>query len=279
MSECRGIDIRNTLKHYIEQFLKLLPSSCSSDKVINIHISLSADDYTVLKKYVLNDDGTQTELINMIQKLDAIQPITKITVPWTVLTQTALSIGAMCLCIHILIRIKPSIIQLGMYTFLLIFLISIPWNWWRLYQMEKAAHHTTVVRGIPLKCDIHYKKSFVEIIQDLFSLSKEDECVKYHQQLMTDPIWEVAPTKAIMATITRLILEPVEHVGEAISKFIKATLHNLPIYLWPVVLVLISVVFVMTVVVLKLFGSMIAPVCSPRLIRVSGVAPYLKDTM
>ena len=270
MAEYRGIDIGDTLKQYKEQFLKLLPSSCSSDKVINVYISLSADDYTTLKKYIQNDD--QTEIItSIIRQVDATHPVTKIAIPWTALTQTALSIGAMCLCIHILIRIKPSIIQLGMYTFLLTFLISIPWNWWRLYQMEKAAHHTTVARGVPLKCDIHYKKSFVEILQDVFSFSKEDECVKYHQQLMTDPIWEVAPTKAIVATITRLILEPAEHVGEAISKFIRASLHNLPVYLWPVVLILISIVFVMTVVFFRLFGPLVAHVYSP-----GSIAPYLK---
>lgn len=49
-------------------------------------------------------------------------------------------------------------------------------------------------------------------------------------------------------TCIKFILEPASHIGDAISKFLKALLKDLPIALWPVVLValLVGILLVVT---------------------------------
>ena len=52
-------------------------------------------------------------------------------------------------------------------------------------------------------------------------------------------------------TITKFFVEPLEHIGGAISKFFKATLQDLPVYMWPVVLISILIILTLFLVIMQ----------------------------
>lgn len=58
---------------------------------------------------------------------------------------------------------------------------------------------------------------------------QDDPCKKYYELIFVNPLLLVPPTKAISVTIVTFITEPLKHVGEGISDFIRALLKDLPV--------------------------------------------------
>jgi hypothetical protein len=65
---------------------------------------------------------------------------------------------------------------------------------------------------------------------------------------MIDPMWEVAPTRAIAVTFTKFLLEPFEHIGRAPGLFVRAPLKELPVQMWPIALAFMFLVFILVLV-------------------------------
>ena len=82
------------------------------------------------------------------------------------------------------------------YLFGLLFMISVPWEWFRLYQKEYAAKEAQLIKDIPNSCatgnmDITERVSLW--LTGLLSW-KQDECIKYQEAILVDPMWEVSPS-------------------------------------------------------------------------------------
>lgn len=140
------------------------------------------------------------------------------------------------ICFIIYINKYPYCINLYK-IFIFIFVTSIPWNWWHLYKMAIAKKISLTSNGIPKYCyqqDITIGESIKLFIINLFTItSTQDECIKYHQQLLVDPIYEISPTQVFAVTVTKLIITPLEYIGQATGKMINSILSELPIQLWP----------------------------------------------
>ncbi|KAJ8384532.1 hypothetical protein AAFF_G00204470 [Aldrovandia affinis] len=129
--------------------------------------------------------------------------------------------------------------------FAICFFISIVWNWFYLYKTAFAEHQTNIIKmeSINEKCTgvkkIDWKDNLKEWFRSTWTL-QDDPCKKYYEVLMVNPVLLVPPTKAISVTITTFVTEPLKHVGQGISEFLRALLKDLPVTLQiPVLLTIV----------------------------------------
>ncbi|XP_017262516.1 chloride channel CLIC-like protein 1 isoform X2 [Kryptolebias marmoratus] len=152
------------------------------------------------------------------------------------------------------------------------FFVSIAWNWLYLYQAAFAEHQKKIVKmeNFNDKCTgvkkIDWSDSLKEWYRTTWTL-QDDPCEEYYKVLLINPLLLVPPNKAISVTITTYFTDPLKHVGQGISEFLRALLKDLPITLQ--IPVLITIMLLILVVV---YGSVqaafqygiMAPLRRPR---------------
>ena len=129
--------------------------------------------------------------------------------------------------------------------FVILFIISIPWTWVRLYQEELVRKMTISSLPKPKECNPQSMSIFQSFIS---SFHIGDKCERFYASLHIDPLVDVPPTKAIAVTVSKFVLEPLQHLGEAVSKMVTTCLKDLPIHLYPVVLPILLLVWIMLLV-------------------------------
>ncbi|XP_048108857.1 chloride channel CLIC-like protein 1 [Alosa alosa] len=82
---------------------------------------------------------------------------------------------------------------------------------------------------------------------------QDDPCKKYYEVLMVTPILLVSPIKAISVTITTFITEPLKHLGQGISEFLRALLKDLPVTFQILVFFAVFIPVVLSTVVMILY--------------------------
>ncbi|XP_062307001.1 chloride channel CLIC-like protein 1 [Osmerus eperlanus] len=134
--------------------------------------------------------------------------------------------------------------------FAICFFISIGWNWLYLYKIAFAEHQNNFVKmeGFNEKCSglrkIDWSDNLKEWYRSTWTL-QDDPCKKYYEVVYVNPILIVPPTKAISVTITTFITEPLKHIGQGISDFLRALLKDLPVTLQiPVLLTIVLSILV-----------------------------------
>ncbi|XP_061594348.1 chloride channel CLIC-like protein 1 isoform X2 [Cololabis saira] len=156
--------------------------------------------------------------------------------------------------------------------FAVCFFVSILWNWFYLYKIAFAEHQNNIIKmdSVNDKCTgvkkIDWSDSLKEWFRSTWTL-QDDPCKRYYEVLMVNPVLLVPPTKAISLTITTFITDPLKHIGQGISEFLRALLKDLPFTLQ--IPVLLTIVFSILVVV---YGSvqavfqhgLMAPLRRPR---------------
>uniref|UniRef100_A0A665WIE7 Chloride channel CLIC-like protein 1 n=1 Tax=Echeneis naucrates TaxID=173247 RepID=A0A665WIE7_ECHNA len=130
------------------------------------------------------------------------------------------------------------------------FIVSIAWNWFYLYKIQFAEHQRSLAgaNSVYEKCSgmhkMDWRDSLREFFRSTFTL-QDDPCKKYYEDIVVNPILLVPPTKAISLTITTFITEPLKHIGQGISEFLRALLKDLPVTLQiPVLLIVMLAIMV-----------------------------------
>lgn len=83
------------------------------------------------------------------------------------------------------------------FLLILLFVISIPWEWYRLYKKEFAKKQGIMVETLQKHCKTDHELGPVESLSLWWksSFSTEDSsCAKYQEALLVDAVWEVAPS-------------------------------------------------------------------------------------
>ncbi|KAJ8376165.1 hypothetical protein SKAU_G00067450 [Synaphobranchus kaupii] len=135
-------------------------------------------------------------------------------------------------------------------VFAICFLVSIVWNWFYLYKIAFAEHQTNIVKleSVNEQCTGVKKIDWKDNLKEWFRITwtlQDDPCKKYYEVLMVNPILLVPPTKAFSVTITTFFTEPLKHIGQGISEFLRALLKDLPVTLQiPVLLTIVLAILV-----------------------------------
>ncbi|XP_053490075.1 chloride channel CLIC-like protein 1 isoform X2 [Ictalurus furcatus] len=125
------------------------------------------------------------------------------------------------------------------------FFISLVWNWFYLYKIAFAEHQANMVKmeNVNGKCTGVKKFDWMDNIKEWYRTTltlQEDPCKKYYEALIVNPILLVSPMKAITMTIATFFTDPLKHIGQGISEFLRALLKDLPFTLQIPVLLLIG---------------------------------------
>nr|XP_055074495.1 chloride channel CLIC-like protein 1 [Misgurnus anguillicaudatus]XP_055074497.1 chloride channel CLIC-like protein 1 [Misgurnus anguillicaudatus] len=136
--------------------------------------------------------------------------------------------------------------------FYICFFISFIWNWFYLYTLEFAEHQKNIMQmeSFNAKCtgvkEMTWMDSLSEWYRKTWTL-QDDPCKKYYEILLMNPIFRVSPMKVFMVTLTRLITDPLEQIGQGINLFLRALLKDLPIILQAMALFTTAIVFIVIV--------------------------------
>lgn len=94
------------------------------------------------------------------------------------------------------VRTRLTILQQFLFLLIIAFLVSIPWEWFRLYKKEFAKKQGVMMKNIAKHChtdqELSIGQSFRLWGKSLFSV-EDSTCSKYQEALLIDPIWEVPP--------------------------------------------------------------------------------------
>jgi hypothetical protein len=92
------------------------------------------------------------------------------------------------------------------YLFGYLIIISIPWEWFRLYRKAYAEKQAEFMKVIPSACfprNMTIMERFSLWMTDALSW-KRDECIAYQESILVDPLWEVSPSVVNIITILRI---------------------------------------------------------------------------
>ncbi|XP_030289496.1 chloride channel CLIC-like protein 1 [Sparus aurata] len=126
------------------------------------------------------------------------------------------------------------------------FFVSFIWNWFYLYKTAFAEHQNKMAQlyHIGEKCSglkkFDWTDSLKEFFRSTFTL-QDDPCKEYFEAIFVDPLLLVPPSKALSVTIVTFFTEPLKHIGEGISDFLRALLKDLPVTLHIPVMLMLAV--------------------------------------
>ncbi|XP_063407130.1 uncharacterized protein LOC134690898 [Mytilus trossulus] len=132
------------------------------------------------------------------------------------------------------------------------FLISIPIEYVRLFQTEAAKRMAVMGKGVPSECYPEQMTVTESVRYWMVSqLSwQHDPCEKYHTAILVDPLWEITPLMVLSSVITRSLLHPIELFFEGIGKSLRLFFNEIPAQWQPVMLIIIVVVSLLTIVIM-----------------------------
>ncbi|XP_050400619.2 chloride channel CLIC-like protein 1 [Patella vulgata] len=162
------------------------------------------------------------------------------------LLHVLLIIGLIVVIATIMVHLKFNKYQLMYYLFILVFIVSVCLTWYSLYKREVSKQHYAVSKEMPEHCKSREDKEsgFLSVTWSWMVSQvtfQKDECIDYYEQLLIDPIVKVSPIEALAVTAVRFFVTPLRHIAEGLSDFTRTLLKDLPIQLWPIVLVIMTI--------------------------------------
>ena len=255
-----SVDASIYFRQYIRFLLTRIPTVLEGRREnLIIGVTLSSDDIKSLQNYSYEVGSIYDALdvlLRMVQDVSLRKSdgyaVPNICVYAKTMSQLFLLFGVTCFGLYFLTGIRLSVTRLGIYMLFLVFLVSFPWNWLHLYYLESAKRLAKLHQKVPPQCDpknMGYGQTFMETMRHWFSVD-QDHCAEYYQHLMVHPMWTVPPIKAVVITVTKFFVDPLEIIGIGMGEFVKATLRGLPVQLWPVVLVATICIFLVVLFLL-----------------------------
>ncbi|KAG8196793.1 hypothetical protein JTE90_027514 [Oedothorax gibbosus] len=131
-------------------------------------------------------------------------------------------------------------------TLCIVIVISVFWHWMHLYKQQMAIQHAELASmQMPTQCRKH-DFGLLEHINEYFkSWFTTNDCSKYYEALLVDPLWKVSITMAISEAFTAFVFQPLSAASRAINTCIKQLFDGLPIYL---AMTLITFIFLLALI-------------------------------
>ncbi|XP_065185139.1 chloride channel CLIC-like protein 1 [Sycon ciliatum] len=158
---------------------------------------------------------------------------------------------------------------------LVLFMISVPWEWYRLYSEAQSKQMAEIMKGIPEACQPDSEISMwtnVGLVMKSVFIVSEDPCLKHQKALLVSPLSEVTPAQAIAVAFTRLFTDPLVYVFGALGKCTKALMVELPVVSHVFVAILIPI-FLLFIIILLVLTAMRYSIRVPFLLSIAPSAP------
>ncbi|XP_063694071.1 uncharacterized protein LOC134825799 [Bolinopsis microptera] len=115
---------------------------------------------------------------------------------------------------------------------------------------EIRGRKLATISNLPSHCKEEFSiSSFLSRTWSVLQIG--DKCVKYHQQVLTDPLYEIQYLKCFFYPLVSSLLTPLTVLGEELGPFLENVLNPFPFHLQVFVIAFVSVVMggLMTTVV------------------------------
>jgi hypothetical protein len=210
------------------------------DAILSVH--LSASDVTSLQAYAsLESTSSTAQRLHCLHAIDNVleKLIHKITLPnersmsddvryylATLFHQLDILIIVLPICVTSFLVIS---LWRGMPVWkavVLLFLISCAWEWSHLYKKVIARRHEVFKRQetAPNHCNTDSLSFLERLFYNAVNYRPNDQCIKYQEALMVDAYLEVTPAMAIAETVSKIILHPIDQLGEKLGMFFSRVL-------------------------------------------------------
>ncbi|XP_063417912.1 chloride channel CLIC-like protein 1 isoform X1 [Mytilus trossulus] len=248
---------RQFVKKLISYFQSKAPESTQE---YHVWVKLSKDQYSVLQTFAdgqSNIHDAQEILVSMITDVTKSNVGTAAKLSMWFEEKTGASLDNVLKMVTIMSLISMVLyMEIGLHIswrrrvtqlIMLAFVISIPMTWYELYQTAQINQQTVTMKEAPKECVQDMEKEdwltfYTHAFKHIFTF-QEDNCQKYYEHMLIDPLLKVTPTKAIAVTFVRFFLSPLKDIGTAFSEFMRALLIDLPVTLYPVAIVTLSMFF------------------------------------
>ncbi|XP_033109258.1 chloride channel CLIC-like protein 1 [Anneissia japonica] len=231
------------VRHFLESMDCLNYDCLLPSDIVNIY--LTSGEVATLRKYVSEKGDTSDALYimkNMIQSVKHTEYtsywdrfLSAIGIDEMLFKVIIASVFGLICCVAFEMKTSLTWKNQLLILFVIVFVISVPWNWLQLYQEKLAERHAEMMKqkDIPEYCRSGVELSTWKAIKQFFQkMTIKDECKEYHKRYMIDPILEVSPVKAFTKTVAVLLFAPAGELGKAVAEFHNEFLGNMPKLIW-----------------------------------------------
>ena len=224
---------------------KLLPETVNVD----LSMKLSKDDVISLRRHLLADEGTQHELLKILNEGILKSSVRDAGFDWPQLFHFDHLILAQTLSVSLTVL---GCLLCGVAVWkvaLIIFVGSWSWTWCHLYQQAVAKKQATLLRlgDVPQTCMV--KQGWLASISEYITGAQSTKCEAYYEALIVNPILEVTPLKALTEMLAQFIFKPLNILGEHLGGFYKNLLEPLP-WAWKLPVILVVTILMIIVCLL-----------------------------
>ena len=176
-----------------------------------VTVTASEDDSSTLEKFVSSDKGNVQDvseviigiLTNFKSHEDCCSKCDISILSYLTGEAILLSVAViLVICAVVIFEMRTNLSWRSQLWLVLLvsFIVSIPWEWYRLYRKAFASKQAQMARAneIPKGClpdhELHPWESFKLWFSSSFTFS-DDICTRYQETLLVDPFWEVSPSK------------------------------------------------------------------------------------
>ena len=176
-----------------------------------VTVTASEDDSSTLEKFVSSDKGNVQDvseviigiLTNFKSHEDCSSKCDISILSYLTGEAILLSVAViLVICAVVIFEMRTNLSWRSQLWLVLLvsFIVSIPWEWYRLYRKAFASKQAQMARAneIPKGClpdhELHPWESFKLWFSSSFTFS-DDICTRYQETLLVDPFWEVSPSK------------------------------------------------------------------------------------
>lgn len=229
---------------HLKQLTRIILETFTIPGKRNFLIYLTDDDFKHLEEFKNGKDEKVAHAVEIISKFFLHAPIDDVPTSESIFIYLAQFVSyhngtfavafvmVVILSLLILFEIRTSMpwYRQCWYVFGLLFLISIPWEWFRLYKQSYARKQVEYLKEIPKQCLAAKNMAIMDRISVWIAGSltwKQDDCIKYQEAILIDPIWEISPS--VVSTIDNAMLRHSElRHGTANYHVIYVLYHSEP---------------------------------------------------
>ena len=140
---------------------------------------------------------------------------------------------------------RLSVLSSMFSLFLFTFLVSVPYEYMRLFHQAMGERNAKLSQTIPSEClsqDGGYWRTFLR----QFSFH-DDRCLEWHLALTSSPLLMVSPASAFSVAFTKFFTEPFVEISRTFSKAFTVLLIDIP-FQWQIPLVAIFVLILLVLI-------------------------------
>ena len=168
---------------------------------------------------------------------------------------------------------RLSVLSSMFSLFLFTFLVSVPYEYMRLFHQAVGERNAKLSQTIPSEC-LSQSGSYWDTFLRQISFH-DDHCLEWHLALTSSPLLMVSPASAFSVAFTKFFTEPFVEVSRTFSKAFTVLLIDIP-FQWQIPLVAISVLILLVLVCIGCgYSFNFTPLISVKPTRNVNVAPNL----